>query len=139
MFTEFGPVGNFYEAPRWHEGSWWVSDFYAHRVLRIDTEGSAATVVEVDGQPGGAWLVARRDSPRGVDARPAGSPLGRWTSDRVCRPRSSVQRLGKRHVRHVRWLRVRKQLRVRPLRPSRGDKSNVRSCRGAWWRGSHRR
>ncbi len=57
MFTEFGPVGNFYEAPRWHEGSWWVSDFYAHRVLRIDTEGSAATVVEVDGQPGGlGWL-----------------------------------------------------------------------------------
>lgn len=57
MFAEFGPIGNFYEAPRWHGGAWWVSDFYAHRVLCIDAEGSAATVVEVDGQPGGlGWL-----------------------------------------------------------------------------------
>ena len=24
--------GSFFEGPRWHEGRWWVSDFYRHLV-----------------------------------------------------------------------------------------------------------
>ena len=49
--------GHFFEGPRWHDDAWWVSDFYAHRVLRITDAGQAETVVEVDGQPSGlGWL-----------------------------------------------------------------------------------
>jgi sugar lactone lactonase YvrE len=57
VFKQFGPFGNFYEAPRWHLGAWWVSDFYAHQVQRLDVEGNATSVVTVEGQPGGlGWL-----------------------------------------------------------------------------------
>lgn len=43
---------SFTEAPRWHEGALWFSDFYTHRVLRWD--GSAfETMCEVPGQPSG--------------------------------------------------------------------------------------
>ena len=49
--------GNFFECPRWHDGRWWVSDFYAHAVLTIDPDGRVEAVLEVDGQPGGlGWL-----------------------------------------------------------------------------------
>ncbi len=48
---------SFLEAPRWHEGRLWVSDFYTHRVLRFAPDGTAETVVEVPGQPSGlGWL-----------------------------------------------------------------------------------
>jgi hypothetical protein len=29
--------GAFFESPRWHEGRWWVSDFYRHLVLTVDS------------------------------------------------------------------------------------------------------
>lgn len=49
--------GMFFEGPRWHEGHWWVSDFYRHRVSRYSTAGTESVVVEVDGQPSGlGWL-----------------------------------------------------------------------------------
>ena len=49
--------GIFFEAPRWHEDSWWVSDFYDHRVSRVSAEGKAEAVVEVENQPSGlGWL-----------------------------------------------------------------------------------
>ena len=49
--------GHFYEGPRWHDGTWWVSDFYAHTVSRVTTAGEATVVVEVPGQPSGlGWL-----------------------------------------------------------------------------------
>ena len=49
--------GSFFEGPRWHDGSWWVSDFYTHRVSRISPDGQATTVVEVETQPSGlGWL-----------------------------------------------------------------------------------
>jgi sugar lactone lactonase YvrE len=57
QFTPFGPPGHFYECPRWHDGAWWVSDFFGHRVLRIDEMGLATTVAHVPSQPGGlGWL-----------------------------------------------------------------------------------
>jgi sugar lactone lactonase YvrE len=49
--------GAFFEAPRWHEGRWWVSDFYRHAVFAIDPDGRQEEIVHVDGQPSGlGWL-----------------------------------------------------------------------------------
>lgn len=49
--------GHFFESPRWHGGSWWVSDFYAHAVQTVAPDGSRTTEMEVDGRPSGiGWL-----------------------------------------------------------------------------------
>src|SRR5689334_23214170 len=45
--------GSFFEGPRWHDGRWYVSDFYRHAVFAIDTDGNATQVAEVPGQPSG--------------------------------------------------------------------------------------
>ncbi len=47
----------FAEAPRWHDGMLWFSDFYTHKVSCIGADGRQTTVVEVPGQPSGlGWL-----------------------------------------------------------------------------------
>ena len=47
----------FAEAPRWHKGELWFSDFFTHRVMRVDREGRAHVVVELPHQPSGlGWL-----------------------------------------------------------------------------------
>ena len=47
----------FPESPRWHDGALWFSDFYTHRVQRVDMAGHCETVVTVPGQPSGlGWL-----------------------------------------------------------------------------------
>jgi sugar lactone lactonase YvrE len=43
----------FLEAPRWHDGRLWFSDFNTHLVHRLETDGSVSTVCEVPGQPSG--------------------------------------------------------------------------------------
>ncbi len=49
--------GHFFESPRWHDGRWWVSDFYAHTVSTVGPDGTLETVMEVEGQPSGiGWL-----------------------------------------------------------------------------------
>jgi sugar lactone lactonase YvrE len=49
--------GAFFEGPRWHDGRWWVSDFYRHAVFTVDTEGREQEVLTVEGQPSGlGWL-----------------------------------------------------------------------------------
>jgi sugar lactone lactonase YvrE len=49
--------GGFFESPRWHEGRWWVSDFFRHVVLAIDPDGTQREILTVDGQPSGiGWL-----------------------------------------------------------------------------------
>jgi len=49
--------GSFFEGPRWHDGRWWVSDFYRHLVLAVTPQGGAEPAVEVEGQPAGiGWL-----------------------------------------------------------------------------------
>ncbi len=49
--------GRFFEAPRWHDGRWYVSDFHRHVVQTVDERGSAEVVLEVPGQPSGlGWL-----------------------------------------------------------------------------------
>ena len=49
--------GCYFEAPRWHEGAWWVSDFYRHTVSRVSPAGQEEIVAEVEHQPSGlGWL-----------------------------------------------------------------------------------
>ena len=49
----------FGEAPRWHDGKLWFSDFYAHRVMTVDLEGRHNVVAEVAQQPSGlGWTPA---------------------------------------------------------------------------------
>ena len=49
--------GSFFEGPRWHEGRWWVSDFYRHRVITVDPDGREEEVMRVEGQPSGlGWM-----------------------------------------------------------------------------------
>ena len=43
----------FTEAPRWHAGRLWFSDFYSHRVIAVDAAGAAETIVTVPSQPSG--------------------------------------------------------------------------------------
>ena len=49
--------GGFYEGPRWHDGRWWVSDFYRHTVFGITEEGEQEAILQVAQQPSGlGWL-----------------------------------------------------------------------------------
>jgi sugar lactone lactonase YvrE len=49
--------GSFFEGPRWHDGRWWVSDFYRHVVLTVDPDGTASEVMTVEAQPSGlGWM-----------------------------------------------------------------------------------
>ena len=49
--------GSYFEGPRWHEGRWYVSDFYRHAVLAVTEDGREETVLEVEGQPSGlGWM-----------------------------------------------------------------------------------
>ena len=49
---------DFGEGPRWHENSLWYSDFFQHRVYKVDIKGQRETVLELDNeQPSGlGWL-----------------------------------------------------------------------------------
>jgi sugar lactone lactonase YvrE len=47
----------FTEGPRWHDGKLLFSDMHAHKVMSVDLEGKAQTVVEVPTWPSGlGWL-----------------------------------------------------------------------------------
>jgi sugar lactone lactonase YvrE len=49
--------GAFFEGPRWHEGRWWVSDFYRRTVSTVGADGREEVVLEVPGQPSGTgWM-----------------------------------------------------------------------------------
>src|SRR5207247_6171058 len=49
--------GRFFEAPRWHDCRWYVSDFHRHVVQTVDEHGSAEVILEVLEQPSGlGWL-----------------------------------------------------------------------------------
>jgi sugar lactone lactonase YvrE len=51
----------FPEAPRWHDGKLWFSDMGTCRVMTVDLDGNAETVVDVPGQPSGlGWLPDNR-------------------------------------------------------------------------------
>jgi sugar lactone lactonase YvrE len=47
----------FPEGPRWHDDRLWFSDQHDHRVLAMDTDGKAETIVDIPQQPSGlGWL-----------------------------------------------------------------------------------
>src|SRR4051812_26973717 len=49
--------GAFFEGPRWHEGRWWVSDFFRNAVFAVDVRGCDEVMVHVRGRPSGlGWL-----------------------------------------------------------------------------------
>ncbi|MGA2321030.1 MAG: SMP-30/gluconolactonase/LRE family protein [Solirubrobacteraceae bacterium] len=49
--------GAFFEGPRWHDGRWWVSDFYRGLVMTVAPDGSTAEVMSVEQQPSGlGWM-----------------------------------------------------------------------------------
>jgi sugar lactone lactonase YvrE len=49
--------GSFFEGPLWHDGRWWVSDFYRGLVQAIDPDGRAEEVMQVPTAPSGlGWL-----------------------------------------------------------------------------------
>jgi sugar lactone lactonase YvrE len=49
--------GSYFEGPRWHDGRWYVSDFYRHAVVAVTEDGREETVLEVEGQPSGlGWM-----------------------------------------------------------------------------------
>jgi sugar lactone lactonase YvrE len=49
--------GSFFEGPRWHDGRWWVSDFFRHIVLAVEEDGRTEEILRVDAQPSGlGWL-----------------------------------------------------------------------------------
>jgi sugar lactone lactonase YvrE len=55
--TTLAEGGTYFECPRWHDGRWWVSDFYRRTVFTYDADGREAPVIEVEGQPSGlGWL-----------------------------------------------------------------------------------
>jgi len=79
--TVYSDGYTFLECPRWRDGQLYLSDFYTHRVLRIDGNGKATTVVEVPNQPSGlGWLfdgcmliVSMKDHTRSCASRTASS------------------------------------------------------------------
>ncbi len=55
--TTLSDGGCFFEGPRWHDGRWWVSDFYRHGIFTVTPDGTEEQVAEVAGQPSGlGWL-----------------------------------------------------------------------------------
>jgi sugar lactone lactonase YvrE len=56
-FRQFHQGGAFFESPRWHDGRWYLSDFYRQIVVTVGAEGGEETVMEVEGQPSGiGWM-----------------------------------------------------------------------------------
>ena len=49
--------GHYFEAPRWHDGRWWVSDFYDHAVYAVTPDGRSEERLRVEAQPSGlGWM-----------------------------------------------------------------------------------
>jgi sugar lactone lactonase YvrE len=49
--------GVYFEAPRWHDGHWYVSDVYAGQVVRVTSDGKSDLILEHSGPVSGpGWL-----------------------------------------------------------------------------------
>ena len=112
----------FGEAPRWHEGRLWYSDFYRRAIYSMATDGTDEVLEhEVATQPSGlGWLpdgdllcVSMIDR-RSCDSRTRGSDFADI---------SAVLRiLGQRHGHLVEWPQLRRQLRFRPRHSTEGTR-----------------
>ncbi len=57
QFSKFIAGYSFLEAPRWHQGRLWLSDFYTHQVIAVGMDGKVEQMAQVPGQPSGlGWL-----------------------------------------------------------------------------------
>jgi sugar lactone lactonase YvrE len=50
--------GTFFEGPRWHDGAWWVSDFYTDggRIVAVDPGGAIVREIALEQPSGLGWL-----------------------------------------------------------------------------------
>jgi sugar lactone lactonase YvrE len=50
--------GTFFEGPRWHDGAWWVSDFYTDggRIVAVDPGGAIVREIPLEQPSGLGWL-----------------------------------------------------------------------------------
>jgi sugar lactone lactonase YvrE len=49
--------GHYFEGPRWHDGRWYVSDFYDRAVYAVEEDGRSEELMRVEQQPSGlGWL-----------------------------------------------------------------------------------
>ena len=50
--------GTFFEGPRWHDGCWWVSDFYTDggRIVAVDPGGAIVREISLEQPSGLGWL-----------------------------------------------------------------------------------
>lgn len=56
--TELSSGHGFLEAPRWHEGKLWLSDFFRKQVLTITENGAVEQVMEVENSPSGLGFLS---------------------------------------------------------------------------------
>lgn len=55
---EFSSGHGFLEAPRWHDGQLWASDFFNHHVVKFDADGGYKKVLDVPTSPSGLGFLA---------------------------------------------------------------------------------
>lgn len=82
----------FPEGPRWHDGRLWFSDVHQHKVIAVDEQGKAETIVTTSDRPsglgylpGGDTLIVQmttrtlvRHGPRGIQPHADLSGLVQW-------------------------------------------------------------
>ena len=66
----------FPECPRWHDGRLWFSDMLDRKVIAVDPDGNAETIVEVSGQPRRVRVASRRKINSGLNDRSASLAAG---------------------------------------------------------------
>src|SRR4051794_22596738 len=76
----------FLEAPRWHDGRLWLSDFYTHKVIAVTPGGDVEDIASVPQQPSGlgGCPTARCSSSRCGTASSSGSTAVSWSSTPTC-------------------------------------------------------
>lgn len=57
-FAEFSAGHVFLEAPRWHDGKLWLSDFFRRHVITVAADGAVEKVVDVPNSPSGLGFLA---------------------------------------------------------------------------------
>ncbi|MFF2847660.1 SMP-30/gluconolactonase/LRE family protein [Streptomyces sp. NPDC058001] len=53
VLTTLATGGAYFEAPRWHDGRWWVSDLYRKGIYTYTTAGEEEQIVALEHQPSG--------------------------------------------------------------------------------------
>ncbi len=89
--TVFSTGHQFLEAPRWHDGKFWASDFFSEQVLTFTEDGTATPITKVPGRPSGLGFLPDGTPPCRLAERAVGVSHHRRRQARaVCR----LQRTG---------------------------------------------